>query len=90
MVTMEPAENNEIVMEQQSQIPTTEEVTLETLTEEVNVASVASNNGGQLVNHPLLTPTSPRSVTTASMSASGKPNFLLLIRVLKTFSGLEI
>ncbi len=80
MVTMEP-ENSELVMERpqadhQPQFPTSEEVTLETLTEEVNVGSGASNaNGGQLVNHPLFAPTSPRSVTTASMSASGKPGF---------------
>lgn len=83
MVTMEP-ENSELVMErqqpvQQPQLPTSEEVTLETLTEEVNVGSGATNaNGGQLVNHPLFAPTSPRSVTTASMSASGKPKFLIV------------
>ena len=37
--------------------------------------STGAANGGQHhhhINHPLLTPTSPRSVTTASMSASGK------------------
>lgn len=51
MVTMEP-ENSELVMErqqpvQQPQLPTSEEVTLETLTEEVNVGFGATNaNGG--------------------------------------------
>ena len=42
----------------------------------------SSANGGQahhsIHHHPLLTPTSPRSVTTASMSASGKLIFCLV------------
>jgi len=41
--------------------------------------SSGAANGGQHhhhINHPLLTPTSPRSVTTASMSASGECNIL--------------
>ena len=80
MVTMD-SENSEIMIQPQPQPqpqplsqPMNEEVTLETLAEEVGatVPLVASNNGGQLVNHPLFTPTSPRSVTTTSMSASGK------------------
>lgn len=56
---------------------TSSAVTLETLSEDSGVhptsSSVASTaNGGHHINHPLLTPTSPRSVTTASMSASGE------------------
>ncbi len=55
---------------------TSSAVTLETLSEDGNApatfgASAATSNPG---GHPLLTPTSPRSVTTASMSASGKRN----------------
>ena len=75
MVTME-SENSEIMIQPQPQqppLPTTEEVTLETLAEEVGASNlVTASNNGNIVNHPLLTPTSPRSVTTASMSASGK------------------
>ena len=66
-------------------------VTLETLSEDV--ASSASPPGGQMeheatvnlasnsanVHHLLTCPTSPRSVTTASMSASGKPWFFYWI-----------
>ena len=55
-------------------------VTLETLSEDGVVPTNAHGaNGGQhthaIHHHPLLTPTSPRSVTTTSMSASGKLNF---------------
>ena len=56
-------------------------VTLETLSEAgegPSEAVVPGTNGGQHhhpIHHPLMTPTSPRSVTTTSMSASGKMIF---------------
>ena len=64
-------------------------VTLETLSEDAVSVSGVSVIGGQnhhSINHPLLTPASPRSVTTVSMSASGKSivnNTLLFILKLR-------
>ena len=65
-------------------------VTLETLSEDgsssaVHTASIAASAAAAAAaavssgGHPLLTPTSPRSVTTASMSASGKPDHIISI-----------
>lgn len=62
-------------VEQAISEPVTAVVTLETLSE----TDISGQNGH--LNHPLLTtPTSPRSVTTASMSASGKQTLSVYIR----------
>ena len=72
----ETCENNQLLQQQQnSEVPpsvissSASVVTLETLSEDV---TSGANGGHHQINHPLLTPTSPRSVTTASISASGK------------------
>lgn len=77
--------SNDVAALQEVTTSVSSAVTLETLSEDV--ASSASPPGGQMeheatvnlasnsanVHHLLTCPTSPRSVTTASMSASGKP-----------------
>jgi hypothetical protein len=62
-------------------------MTLETLSEDVMLGSEAgsSTTSGHHhhhhINHPLMTPTSPRSVTNASMSASGKTTHFCLFQI---------
>ena len=75
--------NSEVLMSEGASSTVSSGVTLETLSEDgvlppiMTSAAASSANGGHhppnhVIHHPLLTPTSPRSVTTASMSASGK------------------
>ena len=74
---------SDAVLNEVASSTTSSGVTLETLSEDGVLTSMthpgaSSANGGQphTIHHPLLTPTSPRSVTTASMSASGRLQFL--------------
>ena len=81
--------SSEVLMSEGASSTVSSGVTLETLSEDgvlppiMTSAAASSANGGHhppnhVIHHPLLTPTSPRSVTTASMSASGKPKIIFL------------
>ena len=79
---------SDAVLNEVASSTTSSGVTLETLSEDGVLTSMthpgaSSANGGQphTIHHPLLTPTSPRSVTTASMSASGRLQFCYIYRV---------